>query len=150
MLASVAKRRDSNALLKSVLKTSRRKTLGEASVQKPSSAHKRHSVGGVIGDRVIIPGSPSTTLPELLKEAEESVMLEEDSFHSSLPAASSSVPPKTPTFRARASFPHSSVASTSRTQRTVHVMPGPREWSKDDWKLLDSCYTDERLALTRT
>lgn len=22
---------------------------------------------------------------------------------------------------------------------------GPREWGKDDWKILDACFTDERL-----
>lgn len=147
--ASAAKRRDSSTLLKSVLKSSRRKTLGQASVQKYSSAHRRHSIGGVIGSKVIIPGSPSTTLPELLKEAEASV-LQEDSFHSSLHAPSLSVLPKTPASGPSMSFPRSSIASTSQIRQTVYEAFGPHEWSKEDWKLLDSCYTDERLALTRS
>lgn len=120
-------------------------------MQKSSSSHKRHSVGGVIGDRVIIPGSPSTTLPELLKEAETSILQEEDSFHSPLHAASSSVAPKTPVAGpSTRSFSRSPASSGSKVQRTVRKLFGPREWSKDDWKLLDSCYTDERLALTRS
>ena len=65
--------------------------------------------------------------------------------------ASSSVAPKTPVAGpSTRSFSRSPAASGSKVQRTVRKLFGPREWSKDDWKLLDSCYTDERLALTRS
>lgn len=42
-----------------------------------------------------------------------------------------------------------SIGSTSHSR---HIDPsrlfdptGPREWGKDDWKILDACFTDERL-----
>ena len=31
--------------------------------------------------------------------------------------------------------------------RPVFNATGPRAWEKDDWKLLDACFTDERLSL---
>ena len=105
-------------------------------------------MGGVIGDKVIIPGSPATTLPELLKEVEESVLLEEQSLHSS-PAklmASVSKEFQTPAPSTRSRRP----SSWSTVQQTVRKMTGPRDWTKADWELLDSCYTDERLAQTRS
>ena len=122
--------------------------MSQAGVQKSSPAQRRHSVGGVIGDKVIIPGSPATTLPELLKEAEVSVRLEEDVFHSSFRSSDVLIPPKTP-------VPIISSISTTRpslskVQQTLRKLVGPRGWTKDDWKLLDSCYTDERLARTRS
>lgn len=42
-----------------------------------------------------------------------------------------------------------SVASSSNTQyidpSRLFDPTGPREWGKNDWKILDACFTDERL-----
>ena len=42
-----------------------------------------------------------------------------------------------------------SVASTSYSRyidpSQLFDPTGPREWGKDDWKILDACFTDERL-----
>lgn len=137
---------DSESLLKSVLKSARRKSASQAGVQKSASVSRRKSVGGVIGNKVVIPGSPATTLPELLREAEASIRLEEDSFHASL-SLTSSLPPKTP----GANTSLSSVGASGRSiQQTVRKLLGPRDWTKADWKLMDSCFTDERLTHTQS
>lgn len=133
---------DTDSLLKSVFKNSRRKSLSQFGVQKSASPKRRHTLGGVIGDKVIIPGSPVTTLPALLKEAETSLRIEEQAFHSTpLPSTSTAAimrfdtPARTP--------------APLRTPKSVivarPVTDGPREWSKADWKLMDSCFTDERV-----
>lgn len=141
MSSFVSQHRESDSLLKSVLKSARRKSLSSSGVQK-SSARRRQTLGGVIGNKVIIPGSPVTTLPELLEEAEASLILEEDSFHSPYKVAATSVQPKTP-----ARDLSTPATRLSISQQVVANRSGPREWTKADWKLLDSCYTDERLAL---
>lgn len=93
---------------------------------------RRRKSTGVVGDRVFMRDSPSRTLPELLKEAE--VDLERfGSEHSRF---------STPVRTHR--FPH----VTPRSVRDSSAEPAitePRAWAKSDWKLLDSCFTDERL-----
>ena len=57
-------------------KSSRRKTISGAGIVKgkdKESERRRCSIG-VVGDRVYIPGSPTTTLPQLLREAEAEVV----------------------------------------------------------------------------
>ncbi len=74
-------------------------------------------------------------------EAEASLIMEE-SIHSPFKAATPPNPFKTPardTVSNRTSFPSVKSIATK--------FQGPREWAKADWKLLDSCYTDERLAI---
>ena len=78
------------------------------------------------------PISPAI-MPELIREAETEL---EKSFSGS----------ERFTTPMRANLP---VASTSQSR---HVDPsqlfdpiGPREWAKNDWKILDACFTDERL-----
>ncbi|KAI0077615.1 hypothetical protein K474DRAFT_1661547 [Panus rudis PR-1116 ss-1] len=130
------KRRHSNPAVDAILRKARRKTTTEAGVSK-SSRHRR-SLGGIIGDKVIIPGSPAMTLPELLNQAETSLKIEDRSLSRDL------------SFTDSFSTPVKQIIRTSVTPIPAHrasVESGPREWSKDDWKLLDACYTDERLAL---
>jgi hypothetical protein len=88
----------------------------------------------MIGDQVFIPGSPVMTLPELLMHAEEG--LEKGNGHVTPVKNVSSIvhrdPFKTPA--PRGAFLPSEVEETTT-----------REWTKDDWKQLDACFTDERL-----
>ena len=54
-------------------KESRRRDVSSSCVTKVSSGRRRRRSAlsmGVIGDTVLIPGSPAMTLPELLQEAE--------------------------------------------------------------------------------
>lgn len=108
---------------------------------------RRRTFGGVLGDKVIIPGSPVMTIPELLHEAERSVEQRERSMHT--PARATSFLNDTGLFKVPLDRP---VFETPGPRQRVHSRPmfnpnGPRSWDKDDWKLLDACFTDERLAL---
>lgn len=90
----------------------------------------------MIGDRVFIPGSPSMSLPELLRHAEEGLGEREDVAH--LTPVKNAVhrdPFKTPAPRSSAAL----IEAREEKDDTV------REWTKDDWRQLDACFTDERL-----
>ena len=102
---------------------------------------------GVIGDRVFIPGSPAITLPELLQEAE----LEVRDSPRSLSQRSLVLPARGDPF-------HTPIAAKYRVQtdnvrmadQKVEVYGGDigeREWTKEDWKHLDACFTDQRLEV---
>ena len=110
----------------------------EGRIEK-ASGRRRHSVGtGVIGGQVFISGVPLTTLGGLLKEAEVEV-----SFSSTPKASAKKV--YDPSF---STHPEQSADDFNRS--LLGAFMGQREerqWTKDDWKLLDSCFTDERLAL---
>ena len=83
-----------------------------------------------------MPGSPVTTLPELLKEAEgdlEKSASASGSTRFMTPVKSHTPPPAAPPFAPETSL---------NVERSVTE---PREWSKNDWKLLDACFSDERL-----
>lgn len=88
----------------------------------------------MIGDRVFIPGSPIMTLPELLTQAEVRLEKAESGAHGT-PLKISNLdrdPFKTP-------GPRGACAPSWRGGNDM------REWTKDDWKQLDACFTDERL-----
>ena len=109
-----------------------RRSVSEGRIAK-DKAKKRASVGtGVIGSQVFISGAPVTTLRNLLDEVEAEV-----SFIG--PPAKNAY--ETP-IRRRSSlgvFDLSFVSSLSQE--------GERDWTKDDWKLLDACFTDERFVV---
>lgn len=142
----------------------RRKTLAGAGIVKGKArASPRHSLGTVVGDKVYIPGSPVMTLGGLLEEAEKEVQSvglkslaprsagspfrdntlvglalgERDLYHT----------PQASKFLSK-SKPHSSLVHEIVNQDDVaeSSLPG-REWTKDDWKILDGCFTDERIEL---
>lgn len=101
--------------------------------RNPRDRMGRRTLGAsVIGDKVYIPGSPVTTLPELLKEAETTIAGTPpklgNSSHLFTPVPRSSIPPGL----ARSLFEHTAKE---------------RVWTKEEWKLLDACFTDERVAL---
>lgn len=110
----------------------------------PSASAKRRrrsTLGRMIGDnQVFIPGSPVMTLPELLLQAEEGLEKEEGVAHgtpvkgSGLELGMHRDPFKTPAPRG------ASMLSETREEREE-----TRGWTKDDWKQLDACFTDERL-----
>ena len=100
----------------------------------------------MIGDKVFIPGSPAITLPELLQEAELEVR---DSPH--LSQRSLVLPARGDPF-------HTPMAAKYRVQTADSQMAdqevevyggdiGDREWTKEDWKHLDACFTDQRLEV---
>ncbi|THH31441.1 hypothetical protein EUX98_g2763 [Antrodiella citrinella] len=142
-----AKKRRHSTGLDSALRKARRKSTMEGGITKSQSSYKRRqSLGGMVGDKVIIPGSPMMTLPQLLHEAEQSLHIEDLSSMSGSPFRSiSPLSYKTP---ARAPSLYESVlrSTVSQAPVTPASQTGPRAWSKSDWKALDSCYSDERLA----
>ena len=123
------------------MRSANRRSVMQSAVGKGSTSLRRSTLGGVIGNRVVVDGTPRTNLAELLKEAEATIILEEGSLHGLTPPKPSTSS-KTPARGASSSARFDAIRSTFETPAS-----GPREWSKADWKALDSCYTDERLAL---
>ncbi|KAJ3900024.1 hypothetical protein F5879DRAFT_809899 [Lentinula edodes] len=102
---------------------SRRKTLSGAGISKGKlRSTPRRSLGTVVGDMVYIPGSPVTTLGGLLKEAEKEV--QEEQFRAVSPRISKSED------------------DHQNDQQLAY-----KEWTKEEWRILDACFTDERIDL---
>jgi hypothetical protein len=125
------RRRQSYSGVDTLTKMARRKTMSGGGIvkarDKESKKERRRSVS-VIGDRVYIPGSPVTTLPELLKEAEAEMVTGtpvkvgiRDPFKTPLPQ-----------------FAYPVLFNLGGEQRL---------WTREDWKQLDACFTDERLEV---
>ena len=117
--------------MESLIRKVRRADLASAGVRKSLSPARstRRSLGVVVDGRIVMTGSPSMTLPELLYEAEselDSPRGTQPSFRTPSPALSSFRQPEAP---------------------LVIDTDGPREWSRSDWKLLDACFTDARLEV---
>ncbi|TFK67570.1 hypothetical protein BDN72DRAFT_90243 [Pluteus cervinus] len=137
------KRRTSHSTVDSVAHDNRRRSLVGSGIRKTQSAKKerRLTLGGVVGDQVFIPGTPVMTLPQLLAEAEKDLSVHHE--QESLCLSPRRDPFKTPLPRR-----HSAVVEHHQpapSQFTVSDV-GQRVWAKDDWKQLDGCFTDERLA----
>jgi len=113
--------------VESLIRKARRADLASAGVSKSSSPVRsaRRSFGVVVDGHVVMAGSPSMTLPELLHQA-ESELDSPTAFRTPSPAPSSFRRPEAP---------------------LVVDMDGPREWTRSDWKLLDACFTDARLEV---
>ena len=111
-----------------VKRTLRRNLLASGVSKSP----RRRRAGGSGNDLFVRPISPAA-MPELIREAETEL---EKSFNESQRFM-------TPM---RASL---SVMSSSSSQyidpSRLFDPTGPREWGKNDWKILDACFTDERL-----
>ncbi|TBU24311.1 hypothetical protein BD311DRAFT_766713 [Dichomitus squalens] len=137
----------------SALRKARRRSTLEGGIAKHGTpVQRRRTLGGIIGDKVIIPGSPMMTVPELLQQAEQTVEQRERSmFHTPSRDASFISAGESASFK----FPlplDRPVFETPEPRQKVYARPtfnasGPRAWEKDDWKLLDACFTDERLSL---
>ena len=96
------------------------------------SSPRRRSAGGPRNGSFARPMSP-VAMPELIREAETEL---EKSFTGS----------------ERFITPMRTNLSMASTSHSRYVEPGrlfdptgPREWGKNDWKILDACFTDERL-----
>ena len=120
------------------MRSARRRSVMRSGVGKTPSSTRRGTLGGVIN------GTPHTTLAELLKEAEATIILEEGSLYGLTPAKPSSSS-KTLDHDISSNPQLQAARSTFKSPTVTDV--GPRGWSKSDWKVLDTCYTDERLAL---
>jgi hypothetical protein len=131
---NAARKKRPSSTVESLIRRARRADLKDAGVSKSASPARaaRRPFGLVVDGRVVMTGSPSMTLPELLHEAESEL----DSPTGSRPAS--------PTFRTPSPAP-----SVFRRPEAPLVIDtdGPREWSRSDWKLLDACFTDARLEV---
>lgn len=95
--------------------------MGDSGISKSTP---RKSRGGVIGEVVFMPDSPAITLKGLLRSVEKDVAKETELARS--------------------------VAQTPQN-RLLHKQKWKdhqtEEWTRDNWKLLDMCFTDERYQL---
>ncbi|KAF6757713.1 hypothetical protein DFP72DRAFT_890481 [Ephemerocybe angulata] len=102
---------------------------------------------GVVGERVVIPGSPSVTLPELgttpmsplrsqVGAGDGGMRVEEEER---TPAGLNTPVQGGERFAVPPAIAAWNVSVGSRS-------PGERAWTKEEWKLLDSCLTDERMG----
>ena len=115
-----------------LVKHARRRKLLESGISKASP--RKRSTGGLRDDTFVRPISPAA-MPGLIREAESEL---EKSFSGS----------------DRFTTPVRANLSMASTSYPRYVDPsllfdstGPREWEKNDWKILDACFTDERLDL---
>ena len=105
----------------------------------------------MIGDKVFIPGSPALTIQELLDEAERSLDLEGKATpRLATPrtplAAPAFVTPQKPaeeSFGLGWTTPDVSGSFVAAGEG----LGGAGAWTRKEWKKLDSCLTDERLAV---
>ncbi|KZT68945.1 hypothetical protein DAEQUDRAFT_307471 [Daedalea quercina L-15889] len=140
------KRRHSHLDVPSAMRDARRRSSTASGISKAaaSTPKRRHTLGGMVGDKVIIPGSPALTIPELLKEAERSLQLEEESVspHKLVSPRNAFVTPTKPaeSFSWATSDFSASILSMGEGETAAGA------WTRKDWKRLDSCLTDERLA----
>lgn len=134
VMKEAARKNRRSSTVESLIRKARRADVTSAGVSKSSSpAHSaRRSFGVVIDGRVVMTGSPSMTLPELLHEAQSE--LDPSSFSRCA----------SPAFRTPSPAP-----STFKQPEAPLIIDtdGPREWSRSDWKLLDACFTDVRLEI---
>lgn len=118
------------------LKRKRRATSGGVSKRysspKIQQTWRRRTVAGLAAEEDLL---GNITLPELLEKAEQELIT-------------------SPARSRRGSTALSDVGSPIKASNfglgftyESSDLPGPREWVKADWKLLDSCFTDERYDL---
>ncbi|KIP09797.1 hypothetical protein PHLGIDRAFT_34290 [Phlebiopsis gigantea 11061_1 CR5-6] len=130
--------------LESVVKSANRRSVMQSAIGKGSTSLRRSTLGGVVGHTTMVDGTTRTSLAELLREAEATIILEEGSLHGLTPPKHSTSF-ETPARSASSNARFAAIRSSFETPASG--VSRPREWSKADWKALDSCYTDERLAL---
>lgn len=135
------KKKQHSSTTEDALRKYRRKTAVQAGITKsPSkSSIRRKTFGGFADGKVFIPGSPVMTVPELLQKAESE--LEQSQFKFSSPMKSDFGTPKA----SSTPLPTSSIPPLDLN----YFIPAARSqvWNKDDWKLLDRCFLDERCEM---
>lgn len=164
----IKKRRDSYSGVDGLVKATRRRDVVAAGVASPGKARRytefdrqidydhngpmldrRQSIG-VLGERVYIPGSPAMTLPELLAQAEKEVAAE---HRLSVGSVKAGLERREKVFQTpirgkgkAVAGSHAKTISGLRTEVRMRLeYEGEQGWTKDEWKLLDACFTDERL-----
>ena len=121
----------------SVTRRARRRDVSKSGILKAVDPRRQRRVNSnsIIGEHVPVVSSPATSLPELLKEAEVGLVQTPGSLCFETPS---------PARRTTPSF-----IPEAQLSATPHKLAGPGEWTRDDWKLLDACFTEERLELSR-
>lgn len=154
--SEMKRRRDSHSAVDELAKETRRRGASAAGVGKESREKKRRrsTLGmGVLGDMVFIPGSPATTLPKLLAEAEAEVVrmspVKGSLVREGFDGVGHRDPFKTPLPRRVEYLKKVSIGSRKQVDEHSNNDEESREriWTKEDWKQLDGCFTDERLAI---
>ncbi|KAH9939178.1 hypothetical protein B0H21DRAFT_757154 [Amylocystis lapponica] len=141
------KRKSMHLTADTAMRTARRKTCLDSGIAKRSSAaYRRHTLGGLIGDKVFIPGSPMMTLPQLLQEAEASLVHDDKCMTPPRAVVRHDIF-KTPVSGSRSFEMPSAVFSDQSLSSPPPYSDASVGWTKGDWKRLDSCFTDERLAV---
>ncbi|KAI0065311.1 hypothetical protein BV25DRAFT_1822469 [Artomyces pyxidatus] len=141
LIPKVERKRPSSHTVDALMRNARRAGVASAGVSK-SSPSRRRSVGLVVGERVIMPGTPSMTLPQLLHEAESELIGSGESVRGT---PTRFIPPTPHAFRT----PSPALGRQYEPSGSTVVIDtdGPRDWTKDDWKILDACFTDARLEI---
>lgn len=105
-------------------------------------------------DKVYLPGSPVVlTLSALLKEAEKEVQMTPGwNKAGNIFATPTPLPARAPRNLNSPSDPAIDGFSPispflTSTPALRKELPPEAEWTKDNWRRLDSCYTDERIAV---
>ncbi|KAF9472981.1 hypothetical protein BDN70DRAFT_886372 [Pholiota conissans] len=161
-------RRASFTGVEDISKEFRRRDLAASAISKSTTKDRRKSTLGIsiVGETVFIPGTPVTTLPALLQEAEKEVVRDIEHIHAH------DTPKSVWSTRAmfegvakkdlfKTPIPSRRLSSLSNVytepQTTPMMLPipvfdadGQRVWTKDEWKLLDACFTDQRLDIGAT
>ncbi|KAJ7512582.1 hypothetical protein B0H11DRAFT_486899 [Mycena galericulata] len=120
--------------------------------EAPARAHTPKEKPRVVGERVYFPGSPApVTTAQLLAEAEAEVSVSL-SAPVSFPSASASVGGASVSTRLPAlRVSRRSDSKEDEAEEEEEQAEGPAKleqaWGKADWKALDACFTDERIAV---
>lgn len=130
------KRRASQSAVVDLVRESRRKGVTSAGIMKTTDPRRHRSTMSAVGDRVI-PG-PVITLPELLQEVEDEITCLGNRSASTRTSFGDQDPFKTPI---SVKFVNKGSISTIPERYPA----GPREWTREDWKVLDACFTDQRI-----
>ncbi|KAF8156696.1 hypothetical protein B0H34DRAFT_710207 [Crassisporium funariophilum] len=141
-------RRNSHTGVEDLTRESRRRNVSGSGVGKSAvNARRRSTLGmGVWGEHVYIPGSPAMTLPELLQEAEEEVVKESPNLWAES-LAQEGVGRRDP-FRTPLPDRFRDLKKRQMPMSALKTeVVGDREWTKEEWKQLDACFTDQRLDI---
>lgn len=96
---------------------------------------RRYTLGGIVSNQVVIPGSPAISVPELLGQGGRD-----------LPHSKRTVEVTPLRYRPLSSDPFVTPDGFSTPAGVAKSDPA-HPWTRQEWKLLDGCLTDERIRL---
>ncbi|KAJ7154787.1 hypothetical protein C8R46DRAFT_1227601 [Mycena filopes] len=112
------------------------------SAAKDKDKKARRQSARVVGERVYFPGSPApVTTAQLLAEAEREVGSSASAVRSPSRVADAGESASTRTTPRRVPLPESEPEEEEEEESSS------RPWGKPEWKALDACFTDERIAV---